>query len=436
MKSGNEGDTEFGPRSYYLDSAGSLELYPQFSGPLSSDVCVVGGGYAGLSAALSLAEAGYKVALLESERIGWGASGRNGGQVINGYAGDMPKVTRLVGQSSAQELWQLSLLATQLIQDRIARHAIDAEYKPGYLLAAAHPRHMAGLAAEQDYLAEQGYAHARMLSRTEIQAQVNSERFHGGLLDMGAGHLHPLKYVRGLAAAAHRAGVQIFEQSRVTGIRPATGNGTAKAAAITVRGEVRASHLVLCCNAYIGALETQLRSRIMPVGTYIIATEPLGRERALRLLPQNACVSDTNFVLDYFRLSADWRLLFGGRVSYTTAPPIGMAQRMAQRMRATFPELHNVAITHAWGGFVDISRNRLPDIGRRPGNVYYAQGFSGQGVALTGLAGKLIADAIRGDAEKFDVFAGIAHRPFPGGPLLRMPLLLLGTLYSRLQDII
>jgi len=206
--------------------------------------------------------------------------------------------------------------------------------------------------------------------------------------------------------------------------------------AVTAQGEIRARHLLLCCNAYIGALEPHLRARIMPVGTYIIATEPLGRERALKLLPQNVCVSDTNFVLDYFRLSADWRLLFGGRVSYSTVPPLALADRMRQRLLATFPELQDAAITHAWGGFVDVSRNRLPDIGRRPGNVYYAQGFSGHGVALTGLAGKIIADAIRGDTEKFDVFSRIPHRSFPGGPFLRMPLLLLASLYSRLQDVI
>jgi gamma-glutamylputrescine oxidase len=435
MKTGIESDSEFGPRSYYLDSAGAAQCYPQFEGEVRCDVCIVGGGFAGLSAALCLAEAGYKVVVLEAERIGWGASGRNGGQVINGYACDMPKVARLVGQDQAQQLWNLSLLATQMLRDRIARHGIDAQYQPGYLLAAASPHHMAALAAEQNYLVELGYTQSHMLSKAGLQAHIRSARFHGGMMDLGGGHLHPLKYVRGLAAAAHAAGVRIFEKSRVDRIIPGSG-GAPTAAAVTAQGQVRASHLVLCCNAYIGSLEPQLRSRIMPVGTYIIATEPLGRDRALDLLPQNACVSDTNFVLDYFRMSADWRLLFGGRVSYTTVPPIGFAKRMAQRMRAVFPALHGVTITHAWGGFVDISRNRLPDIGRRPGNVYYAQGFSGHGVALTGLAGKLIADAIRGDAEKFDVFARIAHRTFPGGPLLRMPLLVLGTLYSRLQDII
>ncbi len=431
-----QNDSEFGPPGYYLDSGGPPRLYPQFTGQTTCDVCVVGGGYAGLSAALNLAEAGYQVVLLEGERIGWGASGRNGGQLINGYAKNMHDIAQLFGQTQAKQLWQCALEATQMVRDRIARHEIDAEYKPGYLLAATRPRHMDALKTEQEYLASLGYAQSHLLDGAALKQHVNSGRFHGGLIDIGAGHLHPLKYVRGLATAAAGAGVQIFEKSRVTQILPASGDGSGKAVATTDHGTVHARHLVLCCNAYIDALEPMLRSRIMPVGTYIIATEPMNRDRALGLLPQNACVSDTNFVLDYFRLSADWRMLFGGRVSYTTVPPVALANRMRQRMLATFPELQDVSISHAWGGFVDISRNRLPDIGRRPGNVYYAQGFSGQGVALTGLAGKLIADAIRGDAEKFDVFARIAHRSFPGGPWLRMPLLMLGTVYSRLQDLI
>ena len=427
-------ESEFGPQSYYLDSASPPAFHPRLEGSHTCEVCVVGAGFTGLSAALNLAEAGYSVALLEGERIGWGASGRNGGQVLTGFAPSLNKIEGWVGEAHTRQLWEMSLEATQILQERMARHRIDAEYRAGYVLAAVRQRQMKDLAEEHLYVSRLGYDQMRMANREEVRALVKSERFQGGLVDMGSGHIHPLKYVRGLAKAATQSGVRIFEQSRVNAIHP--GNPASRARAVTAAGEVQADHLVLCCNAYIGNLQREMRSRIMPVGTYIIASAPLGRELALSLLPTNYCVSDANFVLDYFRLSADWRMLFGGRVSYTTIPPAGLARRMRQRMLAVFPELRNTAITHAWGGFVDISMNRLPDIGRLPGNVYYAQGFSGQGVALTGLAGKVISDAIRGDAEKFDVFARIPHRPFPGGEWLRLPLLTLSALYSRLQDLI
>lgn len=425
---------ETGPETYYAASAGPAIAHPRLMGEARCDVCVIGGGFTGVSTALNLAEAGYNVVLLEGAEAGWGASGRNGGQMINGYAPDMTRMARLLGPAHAKQLWDLSLQATEIVRERIEHHAIDAEYKPGFVLAAAKPGHMAGLAAELDLISGFGYAKARLVDRAALEELVASRRFHGGYVDLGSGHLHPLKYLRGLAQAAVAAGVRIFERSRVERLLPASPSGPG--ATFTDRGVVRADHLVLCCNAYLGRLQPRIYARIMPVGTYIIATEPLGETRARALLPTDYCVSDSNFVLDYFRLSMDRRLLFGGRVSYTTLPPPRLIARMRQRMLASFPGLHDVRISHAWGGYVDISMNRLPDIGRLPGQIYYAQGFSGQGVALTGLAGKIIADAIRGDAEKFDVFARIPHRPFPGGPLLRMPLLLLATLYSRLQDLI
>lgn len=434
MQESFQTDSEYGPHSYYRDSAGEAIAYASLQDTIECDVCVIGGGFTGVSAALNLAEAGYKVALLEAERIGWGASGRNGGQASTGFAKDMVHIARTLGDAHARQLWQMSLEATAIIQQRIIRHGIDAEYRPGHLQAATKASHLPSLEAEYDYVTKiMGYDQLQRLSKANLPNVINSTRFQGGLLDMGSGHLHPLKYVRGLADAAAQAGARIFELSRAVRIDTAA---PSRPVVHTETALVRARHVVVCCNAYIGKLHAHIRARIMPVGTYIIATEPLGENRALALLPGNACVSDTNFVLDYFRLSGDWRMLFGGRVSYTTVPPPGLAQRMRKRMLATFPSLYDIAITHAWGGFVDISLNRLPDFGRLPGNIYYAQGFSGQGVALSGLAGKLMADAIRGDAEKFDIFSRIPHRAFPGGPLLRMPLLTLGTLYSRLRDFI
>lgn len=432
MQQNPQTDSEYGPGSYYRDSAGDTVSYAQLQDDADCDICVIGGGFTGISAALNLAEAGYNVILLEAERIGWGASGRNGGQASTGFAKDMVHVARLLGDTHARQLWQMSLEAMTIIHERITRHHIDAEFVPGHLLAAAKTSHIASLETEYNYVAKiQGYDQLRLIKKADLPDIISTPRFHGGLLDMGSGHLHPLKYVRGLARAAAQAGVRIFEMTRAAQIDV---SAPSQPCVHTEAGRVRAKYLAVCCNAYIGKLHPKIRARIMPVGTYIIATEPMGQNRAQSLLPTNACVSDTNFVLDYFRLSADWRMLFGGRVSYTTVPPPGLAARMRKRMLATFPNLQDLAVTHAWGGFVDISLNRLPDFGRLPGNIYYAQGFSGQGVALSGLAGKLIADAIRGDAEKFDVFARIPHRPFPGGPVLRMPLLALGTLYSRLRD--
>jgi gamma-glutamylputrescine oxidase len=263
---------------------------------------------------------------------------------------------------------------------------------------------------------------------------IASERFHSGVHDPLGGHLHPLKYSLGLARAAASLGVRIFEGSAVLAMEP--GN-TVKLR--TARGAVRASHVLLAGNVYLHGVAPMLERRIMPVGTYIVASEPLAPDLARSLIPSGAAVCDTNFVLDYFRPTADHRMLYGGRVSYSTATPLNLAASMQRRMATTFPQLANTKIEFSWGGFVDISMNRAPDFGRLPGehaNVYYLQGFSGHGLALTGLAGRLVAEAIAGDAERFDTFARIRHRPFPGGRLLRTPALVMGMAYYRLRDML
>jgi gamma-glutamylputrescine oxidase len=252
------------------------------------------------------------------------------------------------------------------------------------------------------------------------------------MLDTNSGHLHPLKYVRGLAAAAKRAGAVLHEGSRVRNYRRIDG----KVQLRTDVGALSCRQVVFAGNAWLGNTAPELRRRIMPVGTYIVATEPLGESLATRLLPQDTAVTDINWVLDYFRRSADHRLLFGGRVSYSGLDPFDTAQATRARMLKVFPQLRDARIEHAWGGYVDITLNRAPDFGRLEPDVYYLQGFSGHGIALTGLAGKLVAEAMTGSTERFDVFARIPHRAFPGGDLLRRPALVLAMLYYRLKDLL
>jgi gamma-glutamylputrescine oxidase len=375
---------------------------------------------------------GYRVALLEARTVGYGASGRSGGQTIFGLAASQGALAADVGRADARRLFDLSVEALDLTRSLIAEHAIDCDYRPNHVHVAVKPRHVTEL---QDWARElhdeYGYPTAQLLNRDQLQAHVRSERYLGGLIDSRSGHLHPLKFTQGLAGAAESAGTLIFENSQV--LRYEDGP---EVVVHTGQGTVRCAHLVLCGNAYLGAVAPTLARRILGVGTYIIATEPLGEERVRALLPSNAAIADINWILDYFRTSADHRLLFGGRVSYSSVQPPHLRQSMRKRMLRIFPTLADVKVTHAWGGYLDITMSRAPDFGRLAPNVFYLQGFSGHGMALTGLAGKLIAEAVAGTAERFDVFARIPHRDFPGGPILRRPSLMMAMLYYRLRDLL
>ncbi len=416
--------------SYYAATANPAPERPALRGEIEADVCVVGGGFSGVSAALELAERGYSVALLEGARIGWAQSGRNGGQFSTGYAPGMTAILRMAGEADARRLWDMSLEAIGLIGERVRRHGICCDLTHGHLLTAVKPRHLDEMRAELDVTVRRfGYAKARLADADEVRSMVNTRAYCGGLVDLGGGHIHPLNYCLGLAAAAEGAGVRIFEGTRATSLEPG-----ARSLVRTAAGSVRARHVALCGNAYMGNLVPAIRRKIMPVGTYVAATQPLGEEWARRLIPSNFAVSDANFVLNYFRLSADHRLLFGGRVSYTTAPPHNLPAAMRRSMVAIFPQLSDVSFDYVWGGNVDITMERTPHLGRLPGNVWFAQGFSGMGVALTGIAGRIIAEAIAGTAERFDVFARLQHKTFVGGRLLRMPALALAMLWYRLRD--
>ncbi len=426
--------------SYYVATAPRETDFAALEETITADVAIVGGGLAGLSAAIELADRGFSVALLEARQIGWGASGRNGGQAIHGLACDQDEIESQLGLDEARRVWSMSIEALDLIRERCRRFAIDCDWQDGYLGLAVGAKKAAGLRRWHERIAQvYGYP-LRWIAADELPQWIASPRFHSGLHDPRSGHLHPLKYSLGLARAARSLGVRIFERSAVTALEPAIAPGTANLVR-TAQGSVRAQQVLLAGNVYLQELAPQiapqLGARIMPVGTYIVCSERLGPALCTSLIPSRSAVCDTNFVLDYFRPTADHRLLYGGRVSYSTVTPMHLAGGMQQRMATTFPQLQGTRIDYAWGGFVDISMNRAPDFGRLPGqaaNVYYLQGFSGHGLALTGLAGKLVAEAMAGDASRFDTFARLKHRRFPGGRLLRTPALVLGMAYYRLKD--
>ena len=416
--------------SWYLRTANPIADYPPLRGDARADVAVLGAGYAGLSAALHLAGRGFKVTVLEAKRVGWGASGRNGGQIVTGYNPTIATLGGWVGPEDARRLWHLAEEAKRLLIDTITRHAIACGLTKGYLFAGLKPRHMADLEAMRLEWQGLGHESAQLLGQDEMRARVGSPRYIGGLYDPEGGHLHPLNYALGLAEACHAAGVTIHEQSPVvavdTGPQPSM---------TTIGGRVQAKALVIAGNALLGPLVPGLGRTIAPVGTYIAATERLGRARMRQVLRDDIAVCDMNFVLNYYRRTPDDRLLFGARVSYSGRDPADLRQRMRRSMLRTFPQLADVRFDHVWGGLVDITVNRAPHLGRIGSASYFAHGFSGQGVALTAIAGRIMAEAIAGQAERFDVFARIPHRAFPGGPL-RTPALMLAMLWYRMRDLI
>ncbi|PND36497.1 FAD-dependent oxidoreductase [Paucibacter aquatile] len=441
-------DRQLARDSYYAATAPQGPGFAPLQGTVEADVAIVGGGLAGLSAALELSERGFSVALMEAGEIGGGASGRNGGQALAGLACDMAEVEGQLGLAEARRIWAMSLEAVEMIRQRSQRYGIDCEWQDGFLSVATSARKAADLQAWQQGMAEVYGYEQRWIPKNELANWIASPRYQAGVHDPASGHLHPLKYCRGLAQLlsepARRPGtapVQLFEHSPALALE----QGISAQAGLTLRssqGQLRARFALLAGNVYLPELAPelapQLTQRIMPVGTYIGCSAPIEAERLNALIPSRSAVCDNNFVLDYFRPTADQRLLYGGRVSYSTRTPRDLKASMATRMQATFPQLADIGMDYAWGGFVDISMNRAPDFGRlgTAQNIYYLQGFSGHGLALTGLAGQLVAEAIADDASRFDCFAALRHRPFPGGTLMRMPALVLGMAYYRLKDLL
>jgi gamma-glutamylputrescine oxidase len=421
--------------SYYTDSANAEPQYPRLEGDETVDVCVVGAGLAGLSAAIELADRGYSVMVLEAETVGWGASGRNGGQIIAGLACEQSVIEKALGFDAAREVWKVTIAALDLVRERVKRFDIQCDLVDGFLGVAVGARKGAALREWYEDMAQRyGYdADAEWIEPQALKQWIDSPRFHSGYHDRRSGHLHPLNYTLGLARGAQSLGVRICEHSPVRSMTSGE-----PAVLRTDNGSVKARFVVLAGNMYLPEvapeMAPELARRIMPVGTYIVGTEPLDAALTASLIPTKSAVCDSNFVLDYFRFSADNRMLFGGRVSYSTMTPPNLRTDMHKRMTLVFPQLADAKVEYAWGGFVDITMNRAPDFGRTAANVYYLQGFSGHGVALTGMAGKIVAEAISGQAERLDLMARIPHHDFPGGRMLRTPALVLGMAWYRLRD--
>lgn len=415
--------------SYYRASANPHPSHPRLEGEVEADVCVVGAGFTGMSAALELAERGFNVAVVEAQTVGWGASGRNGGQICTGYSSGMGKMEAQVGRDDAVKCWDISEASKQLIRDRVERYDIDCDLKWGYTNVITKPGASDELEEMRDDYAEYGYDDVELFSKQQLEERLGSTLYHGGLRDKGAGHLHPLNYCLGLADAALGHGARIFENSPV--VRVDTG---AAPVVYADTGSVKAKFVVLAGNAYLGRTVPALYRKIMPVGSFVVATEPLGENRARALIRDDDAICDTNFVVDYFRLSNDHRMLFGGRCSYSTIEPKDLFGFMRPRLLKVFPQLSDAKLDYSWGGYIGITVNRIPDMGCIGDNVFYAHGFSGQGVSLTGIYGKIIGEAIAGQAEQFDLMSRFRHTPFPGGAI-RTPMLVLAMLWYRMRDI-
>ncbi|WP_252275518.1 NAD(P)/FAD-dependent oxidoreductase [Pseudomonas subflava] len=417
------------PQSYYAASANPVPQRPALQGETETDVCIIGAGYTGLSTALFLLENGFKVTIVEAAKVGFGASGRNGGQIVNSYSRDIDVIERTVGPKHAKLLGDMAFEGGRIIREHIAKYDIQCDLKDGGVFAANSPKHMKHLESQKKLWERYGHTQLELLDEKRIREVVDTDTYVGGMLDMSGGHIHPLNLALGEAAAVESLGGIIHEQSPA--IRVERG---ANPVVHTPEGRVKAKFVVVAGNAYLGNLLPELASKSMPCGTQVITTEPLSDELARSLLPQDYCVEDCNYLLDYYRLSGDKRLIFGGGVVYGARDPANIEAIIRPKMLKTFPQLKDVKIDFAWTGNFLLTLSRLPQVGRLGDNIYYSQGCSGHGVTYTHLAGKLLAETLRGQAERFDAFASLPHYPFPGGRLFQVPFSAIGAWYYSLRD--
>lgn len=416
--------------SYYAASANQTRVRQPVTQDQEAEVCVVGGGFSGLSTALHLAQAGQKVCLIEAARIGWGASGRNGGQVVNGLNASLATIGKRYGSDTAEFVGSLVQEGATIIRGFVEQYSIACDLKPRNIFVAFNARQMRELEDKQALWAKYGMNDHELLDKKALENHVGSTRYCGGMVDHSGAHLHPLNLTLGEAAAFESLGGTIFEQSRVTRVEDAEGSPIVH----TKNGRIKCKTLVLCGNAYLGDAVPELAPRVMPVSTQVMATEPLTDELAHELLPSDSCVEDVRYILDYYRLSADKRLLFGGGTVYGGTDPSDVEAKLRPNMEKVFPQLKSVKISHAWSGNFALSFSRVPQLGQLGKNTYFAMGYSGHGVTGSHLFGRLISEAIGGNRDRFDRFAALPWYPFPGGQRFRAPYSTAGSWWYGLRD--
>lgn len=416
--------------SYYATSANVVKLRPQLRGDLHFDICVVGAGYTGLSTALHLAEKGFNVAIVEGARIGWGASGRNGGQIVNGLNASLQTIKRRYGQDTANFVASLVTEGGDIIRERVKTYDIQCDLKATNLFTAYTSAHMRELEERLDLWRGYGITSQEMISKNKIRDYVGSDAYAGGMIDHAGGHMHPLNLALGEADAFEQNGGTIFEMSKVINVD----DQSAQPVVRTEHGSITCNKVVLCGNAYLGNVVPALTPRVMPVSTQIMATEQLDAELAQRLLPTDTCVEDIRYILDYFRLSADNRLLFGGGTVYGGADPKDIEAKLRKNMDRVFPELQRTRIDYAWSGNFALSFSRVPQMGRLNDTTYFAHGYSGHGVTGSHTFGRILSEAIAGDVSRFDVFSNVPWVPFPGGRMFRVPYSVIGSWYYAFKD--
>ncbi len=413
--------------SYYAASVNWQTDYPQLEGDLNVDVVIVGAGFSGVATAVELCERGYKVALVESNRIGWGATGRNGGQIIGGYGSDPSAFSSSIGSEGVKIVESMGSECVQIIKERIEKYNIDCDLKWGYCEVGLKKRH---LKSYREWAAEDSAI--QILDQNEIKEYVNSDLYLGGYYREDWGHIQPLNLCIGEAKAAEVMGAKIFEQTQITRITYGE-----NPAVHTDKGSIRANHVILCGNAYMGNLVPYLDARVLPATSCIIATEPLSDEQLQQTMVRDVAVCDSRTALDYYRLSADKRLLFGGLSNYTGLEPSNVQAIMHAKMTKVFPSLKNTRIDYSWSGSMGISVRRMPQIGRiKNSNVLYISGYSGHGVAPTHMTGRILAEAVDGDTHRFDIMNKMFHLPWPGGKLLRRPAMAVGMMWYKMLDVI